>query len=75
LHIHRHDDLEKLEILPSALPRRLVDPAEIADFVRPGNYYSWTVKTRKTEAGLVVAWRNGSDEHVFEIANRYRRAA
>ena len=55
--------------------RRLVDPAEIADFVRPGNYYSWTVKTRKTEAGLVVAWRNGSDEHVFEIANRYRRAA
>jgi hypothetical protein len=54
---------------------RLVDPREIADFVRPGDYHGWSVKTRKTEAGLVITWRNTSREYVFEIAERHRRAA
>ena len=51
---------------------RLIDPKEIAD---AQNAAGWYARTRKTETGLVVTWRNGSDEHVFEIANRYRRAA
>jgi hypothetical protein len=54
---------------------RLVDPREIADFVRPGYYHGWSVKTRKTEAGLVITWHNTNREYAFEVAERHRRAA
>jgi len=54
---------------------RLVDPSEIAEFVRPGKHHGWSAKTRKTGSGLTVIWSHGANNHVFQIDNRYRRAA